>query len=29
VGYDLSAADVVVDTLADVTDDLCARLLRV
>ncbi len=28
VGYDLSAADVVVDTLADVTDDLCARLLR-
>ena len=28
VGYDLSAADVVVDTLAEVTDDLCARLLR-
>jgi HAD superfamily hydrolase (TIGR01509 family) len=27
VGYDLSAADVVVDTLADVTDELCARLL--
>ena len=27
VGYDLSAADAVVDTLADVTDELCARLL--
>jgi HAD superfamily hydrolase (TIGR01509 family) len=27
VGYDLSAADVVVDTLADVTDELCAKLL--
>lgn len=27
VGYDLSAADVVVDTLADVTDELVARLL--
>ncbi len=28
-GYDLSAADVVVDTLDDITDDVCARLLRV
>ena len=28
-GYDLSAADVVVDTLDDVTDELCARLLAV
>jgi HAD superfamily hydrolase (TIGR01509 family) len=27
VGYDLSPADVVVDTLDDVTDELCARLL--
>lgn len=27
VGYDLSPADIVVDTLADVTDELCARLL--
>ena len=27
VGYDLSAADVVVDTLADVTDQLCADLV--
>jgi beta-phosphoglucomutase-like phosphatase (HAD superfamily) len=27
VGYDLSAADVVVDTLAEVTDELCARLI--
>jgi HAD superfamily hydrolase (TIGR01509 family) len=27
VGYDLTPADVVVDTLADVTDELCARLL--
>jgi HAD superfamily hydrolase (TIGR01509 family) len=27
VGYDLSAADVVVDTLAEVTDELCTRLL--
>jgi HAD superfamily hydrolase (TIGR01509 family) len=27
VGYDLSAADVVVDTLADVTDELCALLV--
>jgi HAD superfamily hydrolase (TIGR01509 family) len=27
VGYDLSPADVVVDTLADVTDELCARLI--
>jgi HAD superfamily hydrolase (TIGR01509 family) len=27
VGYDLSPADVVVDTLDDVTDALCARLL--
>ena len=27
VGYDLRAADVVVDTLADVTDELCARLI--
>jgi HAD superfamily hydrolase (TIGR01509 family) len=26
-GYDLSPADVVVDTLADVTDELCARLI--
>jgi HAD superfamily hydrolase (TIGR01509 family) len=26
-GYDLSPADVVVDTLDDVTDDLCARLV--
>jgi len=26
-GYDLSPADVVVDTLADVTDELCARLV--
>ena len=26
VGYDLSAADIVVDTLADVTDELCSRL---
>ena len=26
-GYDLSPADVVVDTLDDVTDDLCARLI--
>jgi beta-phosphoglucomutase-like phosphatase (HAD superfamily) len=26
VGYDLSAAHVVVDTLADVTDELCASL---
>ena len=26
-GYDLSPADVVVDTLDDVTDDVCARLL--
>ncbi|HXU05935.1 MAG TPA: HAD family phosphatase [Polyangia bacterium] len=26
-GYDLSPADVVVDTLDDVTDELCARLL--
>jgi HAD superfamily hydrolase (TIGR01509 family) len=26
-GYDLSAADVVVDTLDDVGDDLCARLV--
>jgi len=26
-GYDLSAADVIVDTLADVTDELCARLI--
>jgi HAD superfamily hydrolase (TIGR01509 family) len=28
VGYDLSVADVVVETLADVTNDLCARLAR-
>jgi len=27
VGYDLSPADVVVDTLADVTDELCDRLV--
>ena len=27
VGYDLSPADVVVDTLDEVTDELCARLL--
>ncbi len=27
-GYDLSAADVVVDTLDEVSDDLCDRLLR-
>jgi HAD superfamily hydrolase (TIGR01509 family) len=27
VGYDLSPADVVVDTLADVTDELCAGLV--
>lgn len=27
VGYDLSAADIVVDTLADVTDELLARLI--
>jgi HAD superfamily hydrolase (TIGR01509 family) len=27
VGYDLSPADVVVDTLDQVTDELCARLL--
>ena len=27
VGYDLSPADVVVDTLDDVTDELCGRLL--
>ncbi len=27
VGYDLSAADVVVDTLADITDELCASLV--
>jgi len=27
VGYDLSAAHVVVDTLAEITDELCARLL--
>ncbi|HEX2660086.1 MAG TPA: HAD family phosphatase [Polyangia bacterium] len=27
VGYDLSAADVVVDTLAEVTDELCADLI--
>jgi HAD superfamily hydrolase (TIGR01509 family) len=27
VGYDLTPADVVVDTLDDVTDELCARLL--
>lgn len=27
IGYDLSAADIVVDTLADVTDQLCADLL--
>jgi HAD superfamily hydrolase (TIGR01509 family) len=26
-GYDLSAADVVVETLDDVTDELCARLV--
>jgi HAD superfamily hydrolase (TIGR01509 family) len=26
-GYDLSAADVVVDTLDDVTDELCERLV--
>ncbi len=26
-GYDLSPADVVVDTLDDVTDDLCDRLV--
>jgi HAD superfamily hydrolase (TIGR01509 family) len=26
-GYDLSAADVVVDTLDDVTDELCAKLI--
>jgi hypothetical protein len=26
-GYDLSPADVVVDTLDQVTDELCARLL--
>jgi HAD superfamily hydrolase (TIGR01509 family) len=26
-GYDLSAADVVVDTLDDVTDELCTRLI--
>ena len=26
-GYDLSPADVVVDTLDDVTDELCARLV--
>lgn len=26
-GYDLSAANVVVETLVDVTDDLCERLL--
>ena len=28
-GYDLSPADVVVDTLADVTDQLCDRLIEV
>ena len=27
VGYDLSPADVVVDTLTDVTDELCAELI--
>jgi beta-phosphoglucomutase-like phosphatase (HAD superfamily) len=27
VGYDLSSADVVVDTLADVTAELCAELV--
>jgi HAD superfamily hydrolase (TIGR01509 family) len=27
VGYDLSPADVVVDTLDDVTDEMCARLV--
>ena len=27
VGYDLSPADVVVDTLNDVTDELCDRLI--
>ncbi len=26
-GYDLSAADVVVDTLLEVTDALCAQLI--
>ena len=26
-GYDLSAADVVVDTLDEVGDELCARLV--
>jgi len=26
-GYDLSPADVVVDTLNDITDDVCARVL--
>ncbi|MFL5304357.1 MAG: HAD family hydrolase [Polyangia bacterium] len=26
-GYDLSAADVVLDTLVEVTDELCARLI--
>jgi HAD superfamily hydrolase (TIGR01509 family) len=29
VGYDLSAADIVVDTLNDVTDELCDRLVGV
>jgi HAD superfamily hydrolase (TIGR01509 family) len=29
VGYDLSAADVVVDTLDEVTDELCDRLVDV
>jgi HAD superfamily hydrolase (TIGR01509 family) len=28
VGYDLSAADVVVDTLFEVTDELCAELIN-
>jgi len=27
VGYDLSPADIVVDTLDDVTDEMCARLV--
>jgi hypothetical protein len=27
VGYDLSPADVIVDTLDEVTDDLMSRLL--
>jgi beta-phosphoglucomutase-like phosphatase (HAD superfamily) len=26
-GYDLSASDVVVDTLLEVTDELCGRLV--